>query len=66
VAIVFIAAYGVASRVMIKQDQMEFTFQSIFENVFYRSYWFLFSDASDEKSMLDGQLLSIIRSIHLF
>ena len=65
-AIVCIAAYGVASRTMIKQGQIEFTVQSIFKNVFYIPYWFLYSDANDEKNMLDGQLLIIIRSIYLF
>lgn len=63
-AVVCIAAYGVASRAMIKQGQMEFSFQSIFENVFYTPYWFLYSEANDEKTMLDGQLLYIVRSTY--
>ena len=54
-AIICVAAYGVASRTMIKQDQMAFSAHSIFENIFYAPYWFLYEDADDEKKTLDGQ-----------
>jgi len=60
VALICIAAYGVASRAMIKRSDMTFTAQSIFENIFYVPYWFLYADADDEKKTLDSQLFHII------
>jgi hypothetical protein len=57
VAIVCTAAYGVVSRAMIKQGEVEFTVHGIFSNVFYVPYWFLYADAEDEKRTLDGQIL---------
>jgi hypothetical protein len=54
VAIVCTAAYGVVSRAMIKQGEVEFTVHGIFSNVFYVPYWFLYADAEDEKRTLDG------------
>jgi len=62
VAIICVAAYGVASRTMIKQGEMAFTAQSIFENIFYAPYWFLYEDADDEKKSLDSQRVT---SYHL-
>jgi hypothetical protein len=68
VAIICVAAYGVASRAMIKQGEVLFTPQSIFENIFYAPYWFLYEDADDEKRTLDSQsaILHIIEDIFLF
>jgi lipocalin len=54
VAFICIAAYGVASRAMIKQDEVTFTLRSIFANIFYAPYWLLYADAEDEKKTLDG------------
>jgi hypothetical protein len=39
---------------MIKRSEMAFTAQSIFENIFYAPYWFLYADAEAEKRTLDG------------
>jgi hypothetical protein len=39
---------------MIKRKEMTFTLQSIFENIFYLPYWFLYEEADDEKKTLDG------------
>ncbi len=60
VALICIVAYGVASRAMIKRSHVTFTAQSIFENIFYVPYWFLYGDADDEKRTLDSQLFHII------
>ena len=49
-------AYGVASRTMIKRSELTFTAHSIFENIFYAPYWFLYADAQDEKQTLDRKL----------
>jgi hypothetical protein len=54
VALIFTTAYGVASCAMIKQGKVEFTGQSIFANIFYVPYWFLYADAQDAKQTLDG------------
>jgi hypothetical protein len=39
---------------MVKQGKVEFTAQSIFANIFYAPYWFLYEDTQDEKKILDG------------
>jgi hypothetical protein len=65
VAFICIAAYGVASRTMIKQNEVEFSIQSIFANIFYAPYWFLYADADDEKKTLDSLLFYIINIFYL-
>ena len=46
---------------MIKQSEMSFTAQSIFANIFYAPYWFLYAEAEEEKKTLDGWLLHTIQ-----
>lgn len=64
-AFICITAYGVASRTMIKQNEVEFSIQSILGNIFYAPYWFLYADAEGEKQTLDGLLFHIIHIIYL-
>lgn len=54
---VCITAYGVVSRAIFMYDQMRFTALSIFTEVFYRPYWFLYSIIEEETAALDGSLL---------
>ena len=56
VAFICIAAYGVVSRVMTKLGDVQFTANSIFTNIFYAPYWFLYAETSDEKNALDGKI----------
>ena len=56
VAFIFIAAYGVVSRVMTKLGNVQFTANSIFANIFYAPYWFLYAEINDEKNALDGKV----------
>ncbi|CAF4144077.1 unnamed protein product [Rotaria magnacalcarata] len=53
VAFICIAAYGVASRVMMNHVGIQFSVHSIVGNVLYTPYWFLFSDGEDEKRTLN-------------
>jgi hypothetical protein len=39
---------------MIMQGEVQFTGQSIFANIFYAPYWFLYADATDERKTLDS------------
>jgi hypothetical protein len=57
VAFIFIAAYGVVSRSMTKLGDVQFTAKSIFVNIFYAPYWFLYSEINDEKNALDGRII---------
>jgi hypothetical protein len=41
---------------MTKYGDVQFTAQSIFSNIFYAPYWFLYSDTSDERNNLDGMI----------
>ncbi len=50
---------------MIKHDEMTFTFQSIFANIFYTPYWFLYADAEEERKTLDCELLHIIYNTYI-
>lgn len=54
VIFICISAYGIVSRAMIKYGEIEFTATSIFTNIFYAPYWFLYSDVSNERQLLDG------------
>jgi len=48
-----IAAYGVVSRALILYKQIPFTMSSIFKQIFYEPYWFMYGEVSD-KDLLDG------------
>ncbi|CAF0876559.1 unnamed protein product [Didymodactylos carnosus] len=54
VMFVFVAAYGVVSRAMIKYNQVEFNLLSILGEMFYPAYWFLYSIVDDDKNELDN------------
>ena len=55
IIIVCIAAYGVVSRGLFMYNDLNFTFKSVFANIFYRPYWFLYSVVEDETKYLDGK-----------
>jgi len=42
---------------MTKYGDVQFTAQSIFSNIFYAPYWFLYSDVSNERAALDGKII---------
>jgi len=50
-------AYGVVSGAMTKYGTVKFDARSIFNNIFYAPYWFLYSEANDEKKALDGEII---------
>ncbi|UJR07511.1 hypothetical protein I4U23_011800 [Adineta vaga] len=50
-----IAAYGVVSRAMILYKQVPFTLHSIFKEIFYEPYWFIYGEVSD-KELLDNKI----------
>ncbi len=54
-------AYGVVSGAMTKYGEVKFDVRSIFNNIFYAPYWFLYSEASDEKKALDSEIIQSIK-----
>lgn len=52
-----IIAYGVASRALSFYEDLELSVKSLVTNIFYRSYWFLYSVADDEMKDLDSKYI---------
>jgi hypothetical protein len=52
------AAYGVVSVSLTMYDDIEFTAQNITSAIFYRTYWYLYGSADNEKSNLDSEQIS--------
>ena len=46
-----IAAYGVVSRALFMYNQVPFTGQGIFENIFYSPYWFIHGVYNDTATL---------------
>lgn len=48
-------AYGVASRTMLNPDELSFDGRSIFQNIIYPVYYFLYGNIDNELNLVDGK-----------